>query len=401
MWLLDKLKVPDMPGQMPDLTMKRVAMDKKQRSIPCPNVLTPDRIPEFCIPPLFSTPRGVRLKSLYRSVPDLSACGFGAYNTPGTHIIQVDSADEPMEDENTNADPQAQAALSLPHLPKAHTSYGFCTLLESPNTRRKESLFHDDPASLSILLHRPRSLTTTCQRATSYSSFRTLNLRSLSRSGTLDSETSSSTDSSPFSSPLLHRSPPRGSSLLKAISQDKLFPRTLKKKRLSRNSSLSADECSSTDSSPNIIRRVSDSMMDSVFPMDLLYSRGSFVAENTVLLENGASLRLSTEYCSAAQRLRVRLISIEGLYSLHTDAKTINCLVSLAITPGKQQKQRSTIIRRSRNPIFNEDFFFENLPQTKLQSCCLKIKAINKTCGMKRDCVLGQSELPLLSIISL
>ncbi|XP_018408273.1 PREDICTED: C2 calcium-dependent domain-containing protein 4C-like [Nanorana parkeri] len=401
MWLLDKLKVPEMHGQVADLTMKGAIVDKKQRPIRCPNVLTPDRIPEFCIPPLLSTPRGVRLKSLYRSVPDLSGAAFRACSTPETHIIQVDSADEPMEDESTNADPQAQAALSLPHLPKAHTSYGFCTLLESPNTRRKESLFHDDPASLSILLHRPRSLTTNCPRV-SYSSFRTLKLMSLSRSGTLDSETSSSTDSSPFSSPLLHRSPPRGTSFLKAISQDRLFSRALKKKgSLSRNNSLSADECSSTDSSPNIIRRVSDGMMDSVFPMDLLYSRGSFVAENTVLLENGASMRLSTEYCDAAQRLRVRLISIEGLYNAHTDPKTINCFVALSITPGKQQKQRSTVIRRSRNPIFNEDFFFENLPQTKLQSCCLKIKTINKTFGMKRDCVLGQSELPLLSILSL
>lgn len=402
MWLLDKLKVPDMHGQISDLTMKGAVVDKKQRPIPCLNVLTPDRIPEFCIPPLLSTQRAVRLKSLYRSVPNLSRAAYGACNAPETHIIQVDSADEPMEDENTNGDPQAQAALSLPHLPKAHTSYGFCTLLESPNTRRKESLFHDDPASLPILLQRPRSLTTTCQRTTSYGSFRALKLRALSRSGTLDSETSSSTDSSPFSSPLLPRSLPRGASLLKAISQDRLFSRALKKKgTLSRNNSLSADECSSTDSSPNIFRRVSDGMMDSVFPMDLLYSRGSFVAENTVLLENGASLRLSTEYCDAAQRLRVRLISIEGLYNVHTDPKTINCFVALSITPGKQQKQRSTVIRRSRNPIFNEDFFFENLPPTKLHSCCLKIKAINKACGIKRDCVLGQSELPLLSILSL
>ncbi|XP_068128690.1 C2 calcium-dependent domain-containing protein 4C-like [Hyperolius riggenbachi] len=404
MWLLDKLKVPDMPRQASDLTMRGYITDNKQRPIPCPNVLTPDRIPEFCIPPRISTQRGVRMKSLYRSVPDLSGATYGGFSAPETHVIQVDSADEIMEDEGTNADPQAQAALSLPHLPKAHTSYGFCTLLESPNTRRKESLFHDDPVNLPILLHRSRANTTTCNRASSYSNFMTLKLRSLSRSGTLDSETSSSTDSSPFSSPMLHRSPPRGNSLLKAISQDRLFSRALKRKGklgLSRNNSLSADECSSTDSSPNIIRRVSDGMMDSVFPIDLLYSRGSFVAESTVLLENGASLRLTTEYCHAAQRLHVRLISIEGLYHPGTDPKTINCFVALSITPGKQQKQKSTVIRRSRNPIFNEDFFFENLPQTKLHSCCLKIKAINKAFGIKRDCVMGQSELPLLSILSL
>ncbi|XP_063786501.1 C2 calcium-dependent domain-containing protein 4C-like [Pseudophryne corroboree] len=404
MWLVEKLKATDMQGQVSYLT-RGVLTDKSQRPIPCSNVLTPDRIPEFCIPPLLSSQRGKRLKSLYRSVPDLSGAAFGTgtLNTPETHIIQVDSAEEPMEEESTNADPQAQAALSLPHLPKVQTSYGFCTLLESPNTRRKESLFHNDPASLPILIPRTSSNTSTCQRAFSCGSFTTLRLRPLNRSGTMDSETSSSTDTSPFSSPLLPRALQRSSSLLKAISQDKLFSRAFKRKgksALSRNNSLSADEGSSTDSSPNIIRRVSDGMMDSVFPMDLLYSRGSFVAENAVLLENGGSVRLSTEYCATAQRLRVRLISVEGLYHPDVDPKSINCFVTLSIIPGKQQKQRSTVIRRSRNPIFNEDFFFENLFQAQLHCHSLKIKIINKMCGMKRDCVLGQTELSLLSILS-
>ncbi|XP_044139289.1 C2 calcium-dependent domain-containing protein 4C-like [Bufo gargarizans] len=405
MWILEKLKVPEMQVHMSDLAPRGAYPDKGQRPIPCPYVLTPDRIPEFCIPPLLSSQRGMRMKSLYRSVPDLCRATFvtEGFNTSEAHIIQVDSAEEALEEESTNADPQAQAALSLPHLPKAQTSYGFCTLLESPNTRRKESLFHNDPASLPILLPKSRSNISAWQRASSCSSFSTLKLRSWSRSGTLDSETSSSTDSSPFSSPLLHRSPPRCNSLLKAISQDKLFSKALRrrgKSSLSRNNSLSADECSSTDSNPSIICSISDGMMDSVFPMDLFYCRGRFMSENAVLLENGGSLRLSTEYCPEAQRLRVRLISVEGLYHPDTDSKTINCFVTLSITPGKQQKQRSTVIRRSRNPIFNEDFFFENVFQTQLHYRSLKIKVINKMCSMKRDSVLGQTELPLISILS-
>uniref|UniRef100_A0A6I8SHI4 C2 calcium-dependent domain-containing protein 4C n=1 Tax=Xenopus tropicalis TaxID=8364 RepID=A0A6I8SHI4_XENTR len=343
------------------LTTREVIALRRQGPLSCPNVLTPDRIPEFCIPPRFPSQRALKMRSFHRSVPDLS----------GT--------------ESTNADPQSQAALSLPHLPKMQTSYGFCTLLESPNTRRKESLFHNDPASFPILLPRSRSNTTS-----SPSSF-SLRLHPLSRS-----------DSSPFNSPLLQRSLPRGSSLLKAISQDKLFSRAFKGKaklELSRNNSLSTDEGSSTDSSPSMARRVSDGMMDSIFPMDLLCSRDRFVGDNAVFLDSGGSLRMSAEYCPTAQRLRVRLISAEGLYQSTADPKTINCFVTLSITPGKQQKQRSTVIRRSRNPIFNEDFFFENLSETQLRCHSLKLKAINKMFGMKRDWVLGQSELPLLSIL--
>ncbi|KAE8617179.1 hypothetical protein XENTR_v10009000 [Xenopus tropicalis] len=398
MWLFEKLKTADTQGLELQLTTREVIALRRQGPLSCPNVLTPDRIPEFCIPPRFPSQRALKMRSFHRSVPDLSGTAFdiGVLTPPETHIIQVDSAEDSLEEESTNADPQSQAALSLPHLPKMQTSYGFCTLLESPNTRRKESLFHNDPASFPILLPRSRSNTTS-----SPSSF-SLRLHPLSRSGTLDSDTSSSTDSSPFNSPLLQRSLPRGSSLLKAISQDKLFSRAFKGKaklELSRNNSLSTDEGSSTDSSPSMARRVSDGMMDSIFPMDLLCSRDRFVGDNAVFLDSGGSLRMSAEYCPTAQRLRVRLISAEGLYQSTADPKTINCFVTLSITPGKQQKQRSTVIRRSRNPIFNEDFFFENLSETQLRCHSLKLKAINKMFGMKRDWVLGQSELPLLSIL--
>ncbi|KAG8440220.1 hypothetical protein GDO86_006125 [Hymenochirus boettgeri] len=403
MWLLEKLKSVDIPGQELVMTTSEVPCIRRQRPQTCPNVLTPDRIPEFCIPPRFPSKRALKMRPFHRSVPDLYGTDYnlGVLTPPETHIIQVDSAEDSLEEESTNADPQSQAALSLPHLPKMQTSYGFCTLLESPNTRRKESLFHNDPSNLPLFLPRSRSNTTSYPAASCPSSF-SLRLHPLSRSGTLDSDTSSSTDSSPFNSPLLNRSFPRGNSLLKAISQEKLFSLTLKGKGrigMSRNNSLSADECSSTDSSPSTIRRISDGMMDSIFPMDLLCPRERFVADNSVILDCGGSLRLSAEYCPTAQRLRVRLISAEGLYQSYADPKTINCFVTLSITPGKHQKQKSTVIRRSRNPIFNEDFFFENLSEAQLRCHCLKLKAVNKMFGMKRDCVLGQSELPLQSIL--
>ena len=41
--------------------------------------------------------------------------------------------------DTTNDDPGSMAAVSLPHL-RMYTPYGFTTLKESPNTRRKESL---------------------------------------------------------------------------------------------------------------------------------------------------------------------------------------------------------------------------------------------------------------------
>nr|XP_060475640.1 LOW QUALITY PROTEIN: C2 calcium-dependent domain-containing protein 4A [Panthera onca] len=104
------------------------------------NVLTPDRIPKFCIPPRLpasyapeSPPPAAALPRRCAAEPDLWPRGAD------------DSAG------HTDWDPRSQAALSLPHLPRALTAYGFCALLESPHTRRKESLFLGGPAAAPLV----------------------------------------------------------------------------------------------------------------------------------------------------------------------------------------------------------------------------------------------------------
>uniref|UniRef100_A0A3P9IG90 C2 calcium dependent domain containing 4A n=1 Tax=Oryzias latipes TaxID=8090 RepID=A0A3P9IG90_ORYLA len=343
--------------------------DKFKKISLCPNIITPDNIPEFCIPPT--------IMSLQEPL--------------NPHVIQIESVDEIpydgcSDEETTNADPQSQAALSLPHLAKAQTSYGFCTLLESPHTRRKESIFHSDPCS-SPLLHPEVAAPpwTVIQ----------LHLP----------------NPPPFSSPLLNRSPGK-SSLFKALSHELLLSRNLRKAMVSRNNSLSTDEGSSTDNSPNIMRRASEGLPDglpnsyslappNIFPMDLTLHRERVMKERMVPVGKDGSLRLSAEYCLENQRLRVRLISAEGLYPLSVDPKIINCSVSLSLVPGKVQKQRSTVIRKSRNPIFNEDFFFDGISEEDLSQRSLRFKVVNKMCTLKRDYLLGDCDLPLSSIVTL
>uniref|UniRef100_A0A803Y4G3 C2 domain-containing protein n=1 Tax=Meleagris gallopavo TaxID=9103 RepID=A0A803Y4G3_MELGA len=334
-----------------------------------PNVLTPDRIPEFCIPPRLST-----------AAP--------AQEFPA------------LEEEGTNSDPQSQAALSLPHFPRAPTSYGFCTLLESPHTRRKESIFHGDTCGAlpSLTLPRSRANTfggkgnTSNPIAISFTSVR-LPPRHLS--------------------PLLSRSPPRSCSLIKARSQEGLLCRALKAKNksgMSRNNSLSTEESSSTDNSPSAIRRASEGLLAArscsvscspLFPLDFARGRRRLVGESTVVMDKGGMLRLSAEYCSENERLRIRLISAEGLYDDSVEPKNINCCITLSLVPGKTQKQRSTVIKRSRNPIFNEDFFFDGIAEEELLSHSVRMKATNKGCSMKRDYTLGEQELSLMSMLSL
>ncbi|KAM4573850.1 C2 calcium-dependent domain-containing protein 4A [Odontesthes bonariensis] len=447
MWVVEKIRVSVERSNLPipsaelsfkfgDIMLGEKA-DKSKRISFCPNIITPDNIPEFCIPPTILTlqemknpeqrgiARCVKVPPCGRTSPEREVTFHEPLNP---HIIQVESVDESpcdgcSDEETTNADPQSQAALSLPHLAKAQTSYGFCTLLESPHTRRKESIFHSDPGSSPLLL--PRSRSSLCSKvspsnspSSSPSSFSLNSLTSrlsprgytLNWQAPLDSDTTSSTESSPFSSPLLNRCPAK-SSLFKALSHELLLSRNMRKAMVSRNNSLSTDEGSSTDNSPNVLRRASDGLAEglpsnyslappNIFPMDLTLHRERVMKERMVPIGKDGSLRLSAEYCPDNQRLRVRLISAEGLYPLSVDPKLINCSVSLSLVPGKVQKQRSTVIRKSRNPIFNEDFFFDGISEEDLSQRSLRFKVVNKMSTLKRDYLLGDCDLLLSSIVS-
>lgn len=435
MWVVEKIRLSveksNLPMPSTELSFKFSdimfgdKVDKVKRTSLCPNVITPDNIPEFCIPSLHET------KSTAKAPPCDAALELSRREPLAEHIIQVESVDEGRGDgggggsdeETTNADPQSQAALSLPHLAKAQTCYGFCTLLESPHTRRKESIFHSEPGSSPLLL--PRDRTSTCSklspfgsRTSSPSSFSLNSLTSrlsprggsLSWQATLDSDTTSSTESSPFSSPLLARCPPK-SSLFKALSHELLLSRNARKAAVSRNNSLSTDDSSSTDNSPNVLRRASEGLVEglpsgyrlappSIFPLDVTLHRERVTKERMVPVGKEGSLRLSADYCPDNQRLRVRLISAEGLYPAAVDPKVINCSVSLCLAPGKVQKQRSTVIRKSRNPIFNEDFFFDGVSEEDVCQRSLRFKVVNKMSTLKRDFLLGDCDLPLSSIVT-
>ncbi|KFW84573.1 C2 calcium-dependent domain-containing protein 4C, partial [Manacus vitellinus] len=260
----------------------------------------------------------------------------------------------------TNVDPQAQTAMSLPYVPKAQTSYGFATLMESPHTRRKESLFHSEHSSLC-----PSPVTSpSAQRRAK------LNGESSPR-GPADlgaalmhpgryfsggeSDTCSSAESSPFGSPLLSRSV----SLLKLFSQESQSKVIKLKQSVARNSSLSTDD-SSADTSPSAQRRARSTPAGAQPPTAL---------------------------------------SAEDLYDALVDLRSINCCVSLCLNPGKLQKQRSTIVKNSRNPIFNEDFFFDGLGPGHARKMSLKLKVVNKGSSLKRDTLLGEKELPLTALL--
>uniref|UniRef100_A0A8C0A5W2 C2 calcium dependent domain containing 4C n=1 Tax=Bos mutus grunniens TaxID=30521 RepID=A0A8C0A5W2_BOSMU len=236
------------------------------------NVLTPDKIPDFFIPPKLpagpaepeaqaelgpSTSEQNLASAAPRRAPrsprlpaKLAAESKSLLKAATRHVIQIESAEDwPAEETATNADPQAQGAMSLPSVPKAQTSYGFATLAESPHTRRKESLFHSEHGALAQVgspgtRRRRGGVKANGGDGGPREAGGTLMSPGRCVSGG-ESDTGSSAESSPFGSPLLSRSV----SLLKGFAQDSQAKVSQLKHSVGRHGSLSADD-STPDTSP-------------------------------------------------------------------------------------------------------------------------------------------------------
>ncbi|XP_008563860.1 PREDICTED: C2 calcium-dependent domain-containing protein 4C, partial [Galeopterus variegatus] len=235
------------------------------------NVLTPDKIPDFFIPPklpagpaeaeaqaeLGPSPSEQNLASAAarrgprspRLPTRLAAESKSLLKAATRHVIQVESAEDWPSEEATNADPQAQGAMSLPSVPKAHTSYGFATLAESPHTRRKESLFHSEHGALAQVGSPGALRRRAGDRANGGDGGAREAGGALMSPGRCfsggESDTGSSAESSPFGSPLLSRSV----SLLKGFALDGQAKVNQLKHSVGRHGSLSADD-STPDTSP-------------------------------------------------------------------------------------------------------------------------------------------------------
>lgn len=406
MWFLDRLRGSGENGSRAAAGAE--AGDKAARGPLYSNVLTPDKIPDFFIPPklpsgpaeaeapaeLGPSPSEQSLAASPRRSPrsprlpaKLAAESKSLLKAATRHVIQIESAEDwPAE--------EAPGSVSLPSVPKAQTSYGFTTLAESPHTRRKESLFHSEHGALAQVGSPGAGRRRAGAKANGGDGGPREAAGGLMSPGRYfsggESDTGSSAESSPFGSPLLSRSV----SLLKGFAQDGQAKVSQLKHSVGRHGSLSADD-STPDTSPGVRRRLSRRPTPEPGPESGPEPRG----EHIVRMGPLGSVRLLAEYEAAQARLRVRLLVAEGLYERPWDARSINCCVGLCLVPGKLQKQRSTIIKNSRHPVFNEDFFFDGLGPASVRKLSLRIKVVNKGSSLKRDTLLGEKELPLTSLL--
>lgn len=114
--------------------------------------LTPGRIPSFYIPPKLQLSISPRFRKprdtdeyhlLPPCSPENSSPGSQSPNSPRFSVKHrfTQRSNQKRHDEDVS-EPSTQAAMSLKHVEKITTPYGFRTLAASPNVSRRESLFH-------------------------------------------------------------------------------------------------------------------------------------------------------------------------------------------------------------------------------------------------------------------
>lgn len=368
------------------------------------NILTPDKIPEFCLPPRLC--KRSPLLEAETMAPDLygQSCepkrSTSSNNTCKTKDVMM-----------KNSNVFAAGKLTRKPLPFSGEGYGLAGIYESPNTRRKESLFHSKCPAYVF----DRRNTTAAPRLVKDSNLPKKTLtgflphlfcKQLSEADSTESDTPSSSPLSPpfpvKSSPFM----PSGSGRLRgATSCPSLVDSRENRGRWKR----AALSLVTSPSCPSSLEGSSFTLAPPLLsPLDALQCQERTQQEHILPLQNNVKVRLFAEHttctstASSRSTIRVRVVSLEGLWE-DADRRTLNCAVNVCLTPGKLQQQESATIRNCRSPVFNEDFFFTELSREELLELQLSLRVVNKPAAgsLRRGKVIGVITKPLSQLVHL
>lgn len=311
----------------------------------------------------------------------------------------------------TNADPYSVAAMSLPHL-KTMTNFGFETLRESPNTRRKESLFHDAPSVSRSSINRK------CQSydgsAFEFSDEVKMDRRHSYKRRNVPSVVAplgvllplSCNEASPNS---YSKSPsPRDSVSPRSDKlRFKFSPKKEKRRTPSPTSPQQAREkvnmwlingrrqscgprllIEDTDLEPPKTSAPKHNVLCKSLSMNSEFVNRCEESDSSSDADYG-SVELCLEYTASAKQLKVTLVKCLELNKKKPDMQ-LNPYATVCLMPGKLQRSISSVIRNCNDPSFMETFLFKDLSEEQLQEGKLRIRLYHKSQSLRRKDFLGE-----------
>ncbi|XP_056320501.1 C2 calcium-dependent domain-containing protein 4C [Danio aesculapii] len=344
-------------------------------------VLTRDKIPDFFLPPKLAK------RCHMVDTEKISQClneEKNVSNSPKTLLPRTDTT-QPLK---ASMNRSTTALNKFKPLPYSLTCFE-SGLFESPNTRRKESLFHSALTSYNV------------ERMTIKSNKHSSSAVMIAHA---ESDTPSA-DSFPYSTTPLRR---------KDFTSEYAFSGDTLQKDLhaSRNEKKKVYSTPNKKLIPKVFQHAkvlqtshcSKLAPPVQFPLDMLHCQERFHQEHVLPLPQRGRVRISAFRCSSAgssTTIRIRVVSVEDLRD-PGDLRPLTCSLTLTIIPGKLQQQNSAIIRNCRNPVFNEDFFFQEPEEHgSLRDFALRLKVLDKASGMGRGIVLGIVIKPLYHLVPL
>lgn len=390
MWILQKVQAgaESLPTQFNHLISKNKEEISAKTSIfnkLHSNVLTPDKIPDFFLPPKLTKRCLVAdTEKIVQCLNEEKKVSISSAKTSSSRHGTAQSLRASLN--------KSTAALNklkpIPYSLKCYES----GLFESPNTRRKESLFHSALTGYTLERMAIKTPKFSCRAM--------LNIAST------DSDTPSA-DSSPYSTPPPIRREDFTSEQLfsEAPVQQDIHTSTYEKSKV--HSTPDKQSMSKVHPRAKVIQTSHCTKLAPPiqFPLDMLHCQERFHQEHVLPLPQRGRVRISAFRSSAARcstTIRIRVVSVEGLRD-PGDSRPLTCSLTLSLTPGKLQRQHSAIIRNCRNPVFNEDFFFQEPEeqQGSLGDLALRLKVLDKASGLGREVVLGIVIKPLCQLLPL
>lgn len=110
-------------------------------------------------------------------------------------------------------------------------------------------------------------------------------------------------------------------------------------------------------------------------------------------------LHCSLLYFAVRKRLRVTVTKIEALAGELKPEMEIHALCKVSIPGLKGAKEQTSETKRGRDPMFNHEFFFDNVTHEELDTKIVLITACHAGGGIKgKDIVIGEASVPLRDI---
>lgn len=364
MWVLEKIKesVDKLPLELSRMGRNTEDMfrssDASFHSRLHNNVLTPDNIPEFCLPP-----RLCKRSPLRAGV--MASCLQG----------QNRSSRIAGSSNTTLEDPQMKPAKKP--LPFSAEAYGLAGMSESAHTRRKESLFLSK-CPVHVV---DRGNAAAASRA--------------------------SREAKEPSSPHCAKSLPCSSSGKAFLRGASSCPSLIDSREDIRKRKLDSLSLISSPSCPPSLQGSSLTLVPSVFsPLDVLQSQESLQQKHSLALQGRITVHLIAERIISANpvsSLSTVRVHVESVKRDDDDQRTLHCAVHLCLIPGKIQQKESATSTDSGSPVFHEDFFFTGLSGEDVLELQLRIRVLNRPAAgpFSKRKVIGVIIKPLSQLLNI